>query len=77
MLLFAEANNTLALAADIAALLEERDPLTREVGIDLKLRIEGLRRFRSLNNNGHRFGRIDQISKSTYAFLIRIKVLSP
>lgn len=77
MLLFAEANNTLALAADIAALLEERDPLTREVGIDLNLRIEGLRRFRSLNNNGHRFGRIDQISKSTYAFLIRIKVLSP
>ena len=64
MLLFAQANNTLALAADIAALLEERDPLTREVGIDLNLRIEELRRFRSLNNNGHRFGRIDQISKS-------------
>ena len=37
MLLFAQANNTLALAADIAALLEERDPLTREVGIDLNL----------------------------------------
>lgn len=35
-----------ALAADIAALLEERDPLPREAGADLALRIELLRRWR-------------------------------
>lgn len=35
-----------ALAADIAALLEERDPLPRDSGADLTLRIELLRRWR-------------------------------
>jgi ATP-dependent helicase HrpB len=34
------------LACDIAALLEERDPLGKEVGIDINLRIEALRRER-------------------------------
>jgi ATP-dependent helicase HrpB len=36
----------LALATDIAALLEERDPLEREAGADLSLRIEALRKWR-------------------------------
>jgi ATP-dependent helicase HrpB len=36
----------LALATDIAAILEERDPLSKEVGADLSLRIELLRRWR-------------------------------
>jgi len=36
----------LALATDIAALLEERDPLQRSAGADLGLRIEALRKFR-------------------------------
>jgi ATP-dependent helicase HrpB len=35
-----------ALAADVAALLEERDPLPKEAGADLSLRIEVLRRWR-------------------------------
>jgi len=35
-----------ALAADIAALLEERDPLPREAGADLTLRVEALRNWR-------------------------------
>jgi ATP-dependent helicase HrpB len=38
--------NFAALAADIAALLEERDPLQKEAGIDLSLRIEALRKWR-------------------------------
>jgi ATP-dependent helicase HrpB len=35
-----------ALAADIASLLEERDPLPRESGADLSLRVEVLRKWR-------------------------------
>lgn len=36
-----------SLAADVAALLEERDPLEKEKGSDLSLRIEVLRKWRS------------------------------
>ena len=39
-------NEVLALATDIAAVLEERDPLARETGVDLSLRIEALRKWR-------------------------------
>lgn len=35
-----------ALAADLAALLEERDPLGKDAGADLSLRIEALRKWR-------------------------------
>lgn len=43
----AEQNNgLLALATDIAAVLEERDPLPKGTGADLSLRIEALRRWR-------------------------------
>lgn len=35
-----------ALAADVAALLEERDPLPKESGSDLSLRVEALRKWR-------------------------------
>lgn len=37
----------LTLAIDVASLLEERDPLSKEAGVDLTLRIETLRRWRS------------------------------
>jgi ATP-dependent helicase HrpB len=46
LLLEAEDNSQRALAADIAALIEERDPLAKEVGADLALRIEALRKWR-------------------------------
>jgi len=36
-----------SLACDVAAVLEERDPLSKEAGADLSLRIEVLRRWRS------------------------------
>jgi ATP-dependent helicase HrpB len=39
--------NAVALATDIASLLEERDPLQKEAGSDLTLRLEMLRRWRS------------------------------
>jgi ATP-dependent helicase HrpB len=41
-----EGNDTISVAADVAALLEERDPL-RDGGADLSLRIDVLRKYRS------------------------------
>lgn len=41
-----EGNAALALATDIAAILEERDPLPKGSGADLSLRVELLRRWR-------------------------------
>lgn len=62
MLLMAEESRLLALATDIAALLEERDPLPRESGIDLNLRIEALRRHRQHQGQGNRMRRIEKIA---------------
>lgn len=42
-----ESGDTLALATDLAAILEERDPLQRESGADLSLRAEILRKWRA------------------------------
>ena len=47
MLLQSKDNNLLTLAIDIAALLEERDPLSKEISADLTLRLEALRKWRS------------------------------
>ncbi len=46
LLLEGKAAGLTPLAAELAALLEERDPLAREAGADLTLRIETLRRWR-------------------------------
>ncbi len=46
MLVIAEKEHKLALAADIAGLLEERDPFKSDSGVDINLRIEALRRAR-------------------------------
>lgn len=51
MLLKAPGAEMQALACDIAALLEERDPLGREAGADINLRIEKLRRLRSADRS--------------------------
>jgi ATP-dependent helicase HrpB len=42
-----------ALAADLAALLDERDPLPREAGADLTLRVEALRQWRASRGARH------------------------
>ncbi|MGK6351307.1 ATP-dependent helicase HrpB [Parapedobacter sp. DT-150] len=52
------------LATDIAALLEERDPLGRDAGIDIDLRITALRKHRTYGKQGKRFDRIEQIARS-------------
>ncbi len=53
-----------SLAADIAALLEERDPLYGQAGIDINDRIEALRRFRQGSGQGGKFSRIEKIAAS-------------
>ncbi|PRY90462.1 ATP-dependent helicase HrpB [Mongoliibacter ruber] len=46
MLLKAKEMGNVPLATDIAALLEERDPLKPEIGVDINLRLEAIRRAR-------------------------------
>ncbi|MBL7865817.1 MAG: ATP-dependent helicase HrpB, partial [Cyclobacteriaceae bacterium] len=61
-----------ALAADVAAVLEERDPLDRGAGADLGLRVEALRRWRSgEKTSADRQGlmRIDRLSSQWRKFL--------
>lgn len=64
MLLLAQDQDLLALACDLAAILEERDPLPRETGIDINLRIEALRRDRSSNKLGRKMKRIEMVANS-------------
>lgn len=72
MLLMAEEENRLPLATDLAAILEERDPLKREAGIDINLRIEALRRYRKEQGQGKQLGRIEKVAAS-YRRLFEIK----
>jgi len=46
LLLEGKSFNLISLATDIAAILEERDPLQKEAGANLTLRIEALRKWR-------------------------------
>lgn len=64
MMLMAEEEGLVSLAADVAALLEERDPMGREAGIDINVRIEALRTHRRENRKGGRFDRIEKIAAS-------------
>jgi len=64
MLLTSVPLNLAGLATDIAALLEERDPLGREAGIDLNQRIEALRKHRVYGKQGKRFDNIEKIARS-------------
>lgn len=63
MLIIAEELAKTALATDIAALLEERDPLDSEMGVDINLRVEGLRRARRENLSIKGFNKIEKVGK--------------
>lgn len=56
----------LAIATDMAALLEEKDPMPRESGADLSLRVELLRRYRAGEKVADRFAleRIERMAAS-------------
>ncbi|MDP2386640.1 MAG: ATP-dependent helicase HrpB [Bacteroidota bacterium] len=60
MLLMAADTKMKQLATDIAAVLEERDPLPRDSGIDINIRIEALRRQRGNKSLGNKFSRIEK-----------------
>jgi ATP-dependent helicase HrpB len=63
MLLSANSEREKLLAIDIASLIEERDPLPKESGADLSLRIELLRKWRSgerVNADRNLFERIEK-----------------
>lgn len=62
MLIFAKRMNQLALATDIAAVLEERDPLPAEAGVDLNLRIDSLRKFRDRGVSMSRIKKIEKVA---------------
>ncbi len=64
MMLMAEEEDQVSLAADIAALLEERDPLGKEAGIDINHRIEALRTHRREQRKGGLLDRMEKIAGS-------------
>lgn len=63
MLLAAEDDEQKSQACDIAALMEERDPLGREAGIDINIRIEALRRNRAQHLHNRKLDRIEKIAE--------------
>lgn len=73
MLLKADENGLAGLATDLAAILEERDPLTKEAGIDINKRIEILRRDREENRLGRKMRRIDQVA-SSYRRMLDVQI---
>ncbi len=64
LLLTAQEDGMVELASDIAAFLEERDPLGKEAGIDINTRIEALRRYRREDRSGGRMSRIEKVANS-------------
>lgn len=64
MLLKAEEDDMVGLAADIAALIEERDPMGKDAGVDVNERLELLRKFRGEDRLGKRWSRIEKVSES-------------
>ncbi len=72
MLLLAETTSMKVLGCDIAGILEERDPLPKDSGIDLNLRIEALRRARSQNAFNNKFKRIEK-NAASYRKLLNLE----
>lgn len=71
MLLTEKSNHHKAIAADIAAIIEEKDPFERDNDADINSRIVSLRKARSRNEEG-RWSRIINIAKE-YRTLDHIK----
>lgn len=72
MLLMAQELNQVALATDIAAIVEEKDPLGKDAGVDINERIKALRRFRFNDGKGKAFGMIEKVAQS-YRSLLAIE----
>lgn len=72
MLLMAQALEQEALATDIAAIIEEKDPMAKEAGVDVNERVVALRRFRTNDGKGRAFGMIEKVAHS-YRNLLEIE----
>ncbi|RZS97578.1 ATP-dependent helicase HrpB [Cecembia calidifontis] len=72
MLLMAQCNSKIELATDIAALMEERDPLDPTAGTDINLRVEALRRARNENLSIKGLNKIEKVAKQ-YRKLFQIE----
>jgi ATP-dependent helicase HrpB len=60
-------NNLVTVATDVAALLEERDPLAKETGADLSIRVNTLRKWRNgerVNADRNSLDRIERLALS-------------
>lgn len=67
MLLEGKAEGNIKLATDIAALLEERDPLPKDAGANFVLRVEALRNWRNkerVNAEKNSLERIERLAQS-------------
>ncbi len=64
MLLKAEEDGLVGLAADVASLIEERDPMGKDTGVDINERIELLRKFRGENRLSGKWSRIEKVSET-------------
>lgn len=73
MLVIAENEDKISLAADIAGLLEERDPLAPDTGVDINLRIDALRRARRENLSIKGLNKIEKIA-SNYRRLFKAEI---
>ena len=63
-----DAKDYTPLACDIAAMLEERDPLPKEAGTDLSLRIELLRKYRSGERVNAERSVLDRIERLSFSW---------
>ncbi len=68
MLLEGEKIGMAGMACDIAALLEERDPLGRDAGADLRLRLDALRHFRLKTPAAGEKGILRRVEKLSHAW---------
>jgi ATP-dependent helicase HrpB len=69
-----DVKNSVSVASDLAALLEERDPLGREAGADISLRIEMLRNWRSGNRVKADVSSLERIEKLAKAWRKLLKI---
>lgn len=63
MLIWAKEQDLMPLATDIAAILEERDPLQSEAGTDINIRIEALRRIRKEQLHQKGWNKIEKVAE--------------
>ncbi len=73
MLVMAEEEGLSELATDVAAILEERDPLGKEAGIDINLRIEALRKSRKGILSNKILNRIEKVA-AQYRKMLNIEM---